>query len=63
MDELLRHIKGPQESLDKGQAQMTYYQVKKLMKELQQGVMMEDFWRIVEMITRQKPKPPENEKK
>jgi isopropylmalate/homocitrate/citramalate synthase len=63
MDELLRHIKGPQESLDKGEAQMTYYQVKKLMKELQQGVMMEDFWRLVEMITRQKPKPPENEKK
>ena len=63
MDELLRHIKGPQESLDKGEAQMTYYQVKKLMKELQQGVMMEDFWRIVENITRQKPKPPENEKK
>ena len=63
MDELLRHIKGPQESLDKGEAQMTYYQVKKLLKELQQGVMMEDFWRIVENITRQKPKPPENEKK
>lgn len=63
MDEILRHIKGPQESLDKGEAQMTYYQVKKLMKELQQGVMMEDFWRLVEMITRQKPKLPEMEKK
>ena len=34
MDELLRHIKAPQESLDKGEAQMTYYQVKKLMKDL-----------------------------
>ena len=63
MDELFRHIKGPQESLDKGEAQMTYYQVKKLMKELQQGVMMEDFWRLVESITRQKPKLPETEKK
>ena len=63
MDELFRHIKGPQESLDKGEAQMTYYQVKKLMKELQQGVMMEDFWRLVETITRQKPKLPETEKK
>jgi len=63
MDEILRHVKGPQESLDKGEAQMTYYQVKKLMKELQQGIMMEDFWRIVEMITRQKPKLPETAKK
>ena len=63
MDELFRHIKGPQESLDKGEAQMTYYQVKKLMKELQQGVMMDDFWRLVETITRQKPKFPETEKK
>ena len=62
MDEILRNIKGPQESLDKGEAQMTYYQVKKLMKELQQGVMMEDFWRTVEMITRQKPKLPETKK-
>ena len=56
MDELFRHVKGPQESLDKGEAQMTYYQVKKLMKELQQGLTMEEFWRLVEQITRQKPK-------
>jgi len=63
MDELLRQVKGSQESLDKGEAQMTFYQVKKLMKELQQGVVMEDFWRLVEMITRQKPKLPETEKK
>jgi len=63
MDELFRHIKGPQESLDKGEAQMTYYQVKKLMKELQQGLTMDEFWRLVEQITRQKPKLPQSEKK
>jgi isopropylmalate/homocitrate/citramalate synthase len=63
MDELFRHIKGPQESLDKGEAQMTYYQVKKLMKDLQQGLTMEEFWRLVEQITRQKPKLPTTEKK
>ena len=56
MDELFRRIKGPQESLDKGEAQMTYYQVKKLMKELLKGFTMEDFWRLVEQVTRQKPK-------
>ena len=57
MDELFRRIKGPQESLDKGEAQMTYYQVKKLMKELLKGFTMDEFWRLVEMVTRQKPKP------
>ena len=63
MDELFRHIRGPQESLDKGEAQMTFYQVKKLMKDLQKGYTMEEFWRLVEQITRQKPKLPEKEKK
>jgi isopropylmalate/homocitrate/citramalate synthase len=58
MDELFRRIKGPQESLDKGEAQMTYYQVKKLMKELLKGYTMDEFWRLVEQVTRQKPKPP-----
>ena len=63
MDELLRQIKAPQESLDKGEAQMTYYQVKKLMKDLQQGLTLDEFWRLVEQITRQKPKLQEAEKK
>ncbi len=56
MDELFRRIKGPQESLDKGEAQMTYYQVKKLMKELLKGYTMDEFWRLVEQVTRQRPK-------
>jgi isopropylmalate/homocitrate/citramalate synthase len=63
MDELFRHLKGPQERLDKGESQMTFYQVKKLMKELQKGCTMWDFWRLVEQITRQKPRLPEDEKK
>jgi isopropylmalate/homocitrate/citramalate synthase len=63
MDELFRRIKGPQESLDKGEAQMTYYQIKKLMKELLKGYTMDEFWRIVELVTRQKPKLPRNSKK
>jgi 2-isopropylmalate synthase len=56
MDELFRRIKGPHEGLDKGEAQMTYYQVKKLMKDLQKGYTMDEFWRLVEQVTRQKPK-------
>jgi isopropylmalate/homocitrate/citramalate synthase len=63
MDELFRRIKGPQESLDKGEAQMTYYQVKKLMKELLKGFTMDEFWLLVEQVTRQKPKLPKTSKK
>lgn len=63
MDELFRRIKGSQESWDKGEAQMTFYQVKKLLRELQKGYMMADFWFLVEQVTRQKPKLQELEKK
>jgi isopropylmalate/homocitrate/citramalate synthase len=63
MDELFRRIKGPQESLDKGESQMTFYQVKKLLRELQKGYMMGEFWRLVEQITRQKPKLQEADSK
>ena len=63
MNELFRHIKGPKESLDKGEAQMTFYQIKRLLKDLQKGLTMEEFWRLVETITRQKPKLPSAEKK
>ena len=59
IDEILRHVKGPQESLDKGEAQMTFYQVKKLLRELQKGLVMPEFWRLVEQVTRQKPKLPQ----
>ena len=63
MDELFRHIKGPQERLDKGECLMTFYQVKKLMKDLQKGYTMWDFWRLVEQVTRQKPRLQEKTKK
>jgi hypothetical protein len=33
------------------------------MKDLQKGLTMEEFWRLVEQITGQKPKLPETEKK
>jgi isopropylmalate/homocitrate/citramalate synthase len=56
IDEIVRRIRGLQESLDKGGTQMTFYQIKKLMKELRRGLTEEDFWRIVEQITKQKPK-------
>jgi isopropylmalate/homocitrate/citramalate synthase len=58
MDEILRHVRGPQASLAKGEAQMTFYQVKKLLRDLQKGLDMPEFWRVVEQVTRQKPKLP-----
>jgi isopropylmalate/homocitrate/citramalate synthase len=63
MDELFRRIRGPRESLDKGEAQMTYYQVKKLMKDLLKGYTMDEFWRLVEQVTRQRPKLPKGDEK
>jgi len=57
IDEIVRRIRGQQE-MDKGGTQMTFYQIKKLMKELRKGLTEEDFWRIVEQITKQKPKLP-----
>jgi isopropylmalate/homocitrate/citramalate synthase len=56
VNEIVRRIRGAQESLDKGGTQMTFYQIKKLMRELRKGLTEEDFWKIVEQITGQKPK-------
>jgi isopropylmalate/homocitrate/citramalate synthase len=56
IEEIVRRIRTSQDSLDKGEAQMTFYQVKKLMKDLRKGLTEEEFWRVVEQVTRQKPK-------
>jgi isopropylmalate/homocitrate/citramalate synthase len=56
VSEIVRRIRSIQESLDKGGTQMTFYQIKKLMKELRKGLMEEEFWHIVEQVTKQKPK-------
>jgi len=58
VNEIMRRIRGMQESVDKGGAQMTFYQIKKLMKELRRGLPEEDFWKIVGQVTKQKPKFP-----
>jgi 2-isopropylmalate synthase len=58
VDEIVRRIKGVQESIDKGGTQMTFYQIKKLMRELRKGLTEDDFWKIVEQITGQKPRSP-----
>lgn len=62
IEEIVRKIKGAHESLDKGEAQMTFYQIKKLMKDLRKGLTEEEFWKIVEQVTKQRPKLPQPEK-
>jgi 2-isopropylmalate synthase len=56
VDEIIRRMRRMHESVDKGEAQMTFYQIKKLMKELRRGLTEEEFWNMVEEVTRQKPK-------
>jgi isopropylmalate/homocitrate/citramalate synthase len=58
IDEIVRRIRSLQESMDKGGAQMIFYQIKRLMRELRKGITEEEFWQIVEQVTRQKPKIP-----
>jgi len=59
VEEIVRRMRRLHESIDKGEAQMTFYQIKKLMKDLRKGITEDDFWKIVEEVTRQKPKLPE----
>jgi 2-isopropylmalate synthase len=56
VNEIIRRIRRLQEATDKGEAQMTFYQIKKLMKDLRKGLTEEEFWKIVEAVTRQKPR-------
>lgn len=58
VDEIVRKIRRRQENLDKGEMLMTFYQIKKLLREMRKGSTEEDFWKIVEQVTRQKPKIP-----
>jgi isopropylmalate/homocitrate/citramalate synthase len=59
IEEVVRRMRRMHESVDKGEAQMTFYQIKRLMRDLRKGITEEDFWRVVEEVTRQKPKLPE----
>lgn len=56
LEEIMRRMRRMHESADKGEAQMTFYQIKKLMKELRKGLGEEEFWRLVEDVTKQKPR-------
>jgi D-citramalate synthase len=61
VEEIIKRVRRAHESVDKGEAQMTFYQIKKLLKELRKGLSEEEFWRIVEEVTKQKPRPKQQE--
>lgn len=63
VDEIVRRIRRRQENLDKGEMLMTFYQIKKLLREMRKGLTEETFWKIVEQVTGQKPKLMPNFKK
>ena len=56
IEEIMRRVKRAHESADKGEAQMTFYQIKKLLRDLRKTPTEEEFWRVAEDVTRQKPK-------
>ena len=56
IEEIVRRLRHTHEAIDKGEAQMTFYQIKRLMKDLRKGMTDEEFWRLVEQVTHQKPK-------
>lgn len=56
IQEIVRRMRRMQEKLDKGEVQMIFYQIKKLAREMQKGLTEEDFWKIVQKVTGQKPK-------
>jgi 2-isopropylmalate synthase len=59
IDEIVRRIRSVQENLDKGGMQMTFYQIKKLMRDLKKELTEEEFWEIVRQVTKKKPKLPQ----
>lgn len=56
IQEIVRRIRRMQEKLDKGEVQMIFYQIKKLAREMQKGLTEEDFWKVVQKVTGEKPK-------
>ena len=56
IEEISRRMRRTHESLDKGEAQMIFYQIKKLRKDLRKVLTEQEFWDTVEEVTGQKRK-------
>lgn len=56
IEEISRRMRRTHESLDKGEAQMIFYQIKKLRKDLRKVLTEQEFWNTVEEVTGQKRK-------
>lgn len=53
VDEIFMRLKRSKENVDKGHMLITFYQIKKLLKELRKGLTDESFWEIVKQVMKQ----------
>ncbi|HUT16792.1 MAG TPA: hypothetical protein VMW84_00660, partial [Acidobacteriota bacterium] len=54
--EIARRVRRSQERLDKGEMMITFYEIKKLLRQLRKGLPEEEFKRIIRQVIKQKPK-------
>ena len=56
IEEIAKRLRGSHKNLDKGEMLISFYQIKTLLKDLRKGLSEEDLWRIVQQVTKKKPK-------
>jgi 2-isopropylmalate synthase len=56
VDEIARRLRISQERLDKGEMMITFYEIKKMLKQLRKGLPEEELKRIISQVTKQKVK-------
>ena len=53
--EIARRMRRSQERLDKGEMMITFYEIKKLLRQLRKGLLEEELKQIIRQVTKQKP--------
>jgi len=53
--EIVRRVRRSQERLDNGEMMITFYEIKKLLRQLRKGLLEEELKRIIRQVTNQKP--------
>jgi 6-pyruvoyl-tetrahydropterin synthase len=54
--EIARRVRISQERLDKGEMMITFYEIKKFLRQLRKGLPEEELKRIISQVTKQKVK-------
>jgi len=53
--EIARRVRRSQERLDKGEMMISFYEIKKLLRQLRKGLAEEELKQIIRQVTKQKP--------